>query len=206
MVSLPAAGVTDSPEGLVRLAVGGDEAAFARIVRLHHADMVRVCFVVRGDPDVAEEAVASAWPIAWKRLQSLREPDRLRPWLCTVAANEARQLRRHRRSRTIVEIAMAAEDARTCRPDLRIPGGVVGFQESEQGGRPYTRPPARSSLAREIWNLLAIPGAIHQGTDERSGPSRASMRVDVAMGTATGSLEPNSQRLSPAIAEWRESA
>ena len=47
-------------EGLtaqVALAARGDEAAFTRIVAAHHDDMTRVCFVVCGDLDLAEEAV-----------------------------------------------------------------------------------------------------------------------------------------------------
>jgi RNA polymerase sigma-70 factor (ECF subfamily) len=104
LVSVPAAGVGEPQEGLVERACRGDEAAFARIVHLHHTAMVRVAFVVCGDPVIAEDAVASAWPIAWRRLGSLREPERLRPWLCSVAANEARQLIRSRRRRSVVEI------------------------------------------------------------------------------------------------------
>lgn len=120
MVSLTTTTGADEPlAGLVDRAARGDEAAFARIVRLHHADMTRVCFVVCGDADLAEEAVAAAWPIAWKRLGSLREPDRLRPWLVSVAANEARQLVRRRNRRNVVELAVAADGAAAA-PD---PGG-----------------------------------------------------------------------------------
>ncbi|HEX5826587.1 MAG TPA: sigma-70 family RNA polymerase sigma factor [Candidatus Limnocylindrales bacterium] len=108
MVSVPAAGVDEPRDGLVERAIRGDEAAFARIVRLHHEDMTRVAFVVSGDTSIAEEAVASAWPIAWRRLRSLRDPDRLRAWLCSVAANEARQLIRSRRRRSVVEIPVDA--------------------------------------------------------------------------------------------------
>lgn len=111
MVSVPASGVTEATVDLVARAVQGDEVAFARIVWLHHADMVRVAFVICGDLDMAEDAAASAWPIAWRRLASLREPERLRPWLCSVAANEARQLARRRRRRVLVEIPVAAADA-----------------------------------------------------------------------------------------------
>ena len=94
--------------GAVALAVEGDEAAFARIVRAHHDDMVRVCFVICGDLDIADEAVQSAWTIAWRRLRELRDPGRLRPWLITVAANEARQLIRRRRRRMVVELDIGA--------------------------------------------------------------------------------------------------
>ena len=105
MVSIPTTVVPETSEALVRLALRGDEAAFAQIVRTHHADMVRVAFVVCGDRDVAEEAVAAAWPMAWRRLDGLREADRLRPWLCTIAANEARRLAGARRRSNVREIS-----------------------------------------------------------------------------------------------------
>ena len=99
----------DAAEGLIGLAVRGDESAFAAIVRRYHTDMVRVSFVVAGDYTLAEDAVMNAWPIAWRRLGSLREPDRLRSWLCSIAANEARQLVRSRRRRNVREIAVNAD-------------------------------------------------------------------------------------------------
>lgn len=89
---------------VVESAATGDEVAFARIVAAHHADMTRVSFVVCGDLDIAHEAVQAAWPIAWRKLRSLRDPARLRPWLIAVAANEARQLIRRQRRRSVIEI------------------------------------------------------------------------------------------------------
>jgi RNA polymerase sigma-70 factor (ECF subfamily) len=107
MTSIPSQ-MDDSLATAVAQATAGDEAAFARIVRAHHADMTRVCFVICGDLDLADEAVGAAWPIAWRKLSSLRDPDRLRPWLVSVAANEARQLLRRQRRRTIIELSVAA--------------------------------------------------------------------------------------------------
>ncbi len=98
--------IDDSLAGAVALASAGDEMAFARIIRAHHDDMTRVCFVICGDLDVADEAVQAAWPIVWRKLGSLRDTGRLRPWLVSIAANEARQLVRRRRRRTVVELAM----------------------------------------------------------------------------------------------------
>ena len=85
-------------------AAAGDEQAFARIVAAHHDDMARVAFVVCGDVDVAQEAVQSAWPKVWAKLGSVRDPARLRPWLVSIAANEARQIVRSRRRRRVREI------------------------------------------------------------------------------------------------------
>jgi RNA polymerase sigma-70 factor, ECF subfamily len=85
-------------------AAAGDALALARIVEAYHDDMARLCFVICGDRDTAQEAVQAAWSIAWRKLGSLRDPASLRAWLMTIAANEVRQqLRRQKRER-VVEI------------------------------------------------------------------------------------------------------
>jgi len=72
----------------------------------------RVAFVACGDRELAEDAVQSAWLVAWRRLRSLRDPEGVRPWLLAVTANEARQLLR-RRHGPVVEIDVeVAGDAR----------------------------------------------------------------------------------------------
>jgi len=91
----------------VALAGAGDEAAFARLVATHHADMARVAFAACGDRELADDAVQAAWLIAWKKLHSLRDPERVRSWLLAVTANEARQLVR-RRHGPVVEIDVEA--------------------------------------------------------------------------------------------------
>jgi RNA polymerase sigma factor (sigma-70 family) len=91
---------------LVEQAARGDEAAFARIVAACHDDMARVCFIVCRDTDLAQEAAQAAWPLAWRKLDSIRDPDRLRPWLISIAANEARQLMRRRGRRAVREVAI----------------------------------------------------------------------------------------------------
>jgi len=99
-------GVAEELPGVIARAAAGDTAAFSWIVTHYHEDMRRVCVVVAGDEQIAEEAVASAWSIAWRKLASLRDPARLRPWLVSVAVNEARQLLRARRRRSIVEVSV----------------------------------------------------------------------------------------------------
>jgi RNA polymerase sigma factor (sigma-70 family) len=84
-------------------AVAGDEAAFARIVATYDDEMYRVCVAICRDQTVAADAVQSAWAIAWRKLGSLRDPAAVRPWLITVAVNEARKLLRKRSRRSEVE-------------------------------------------------------------------------------------------------------
>jgi RNA polymerase sigma-70 factor (ECF subfamily) len=89
---------------VIEQAAAGDEVAFARIVAAHHEDMARIAFLVSGDLDVAADAAQAAWAIAWRRLGTLRDAARLKPWLMSVAANEARQIMRSQRRRTVREL------------------------------------------------------------------------------------------------------
>jgi RNA polymerase sigma factor (sigma-70 family) len=97
----------ESQRSTVASAIAGDELAFARIVAAHHDDLARIAYFVCGDLDVAQEAEQAAWTVAYRRLKDLRDPDRLRPWLMSIAANEARQIARSRRRRTVRELAVA---------------------------------------------------------------------------------------------------
>jgi RNA polymerase sigma-70 factor (ECF subfamily) len=95
----------------VERAASGDRIAFARLVDAYYADTMRVAFVVAGgDHEVAEDAVQAAWSTAWQKLGTLRDPERLKPWLLTVTANEARQAARRRHRHPVVELDVAAAD------------------------------------------------------------------------------------------------
>ena len=106
---------------VVASAVAGDEVAFARIVSAFHPEMHRVCAFVCGDQAIAEEAAQAAWLIAWRKLGSVREPERLRPWLVSIAVNQAKDLLRQRRRRSEIEVVAEASDERSGRdPATRV--------------------------------------------------------------------------------------
>jgi len=112
----------EEASALIASVAAGDEIAFASIVRLYHEDMRRVCVVVAGDDGIAEDAVAAAWSIAWRKLGGLRDPARLRPWLVSVAVNEARQLIRARQRRSLIEVPVIHVDEPGGGPD---PGATI---------------------------------------------------------------------------------
>ena len=101
--------------GLVESAAEGDQFAFGRIVAAYHEDMRRVCAFVTRDDTLAEDATQMAWSVAWRKLGTLREPERLRPWLISVAVNQAKDLLRSRRRRSELEVATDAS---------RVSGGI----------------------------------------------------------------------------------
>lgn len=96
--------------GIVKSAAGGDEIAFARIVATYQEQMYCICVVICRDRSLAEEAVQSAWARIWQKIGSLRSTDRLRPWVVSVAVNEAKQLLRKRRRYQRHEVPVAATD------------------------------------------------------------------------------------------------
>ena len=96
-------------------AVAGDEAAFRYLIRAYHEDMRRVCCYVTRDVALAEEATQAAWSIAWRKVGTVRDPSRLRPWLVSVAVNEAKRMLRRRRRREHFEVIKETSD---------VPGGV----------------------------------------------------------------------------------
>jgi RNA polymerase sigma-70 factor (ECF subfamily) len=75
----------------------GDTAAFAELYRTHAgAVAVAVRDNVRG-PDSVADVVQEAFVRALERLDTLREPDRFRPWVLAIARNAAVDERRHTR-------------------------------------------------------------------------------------------------------------
>lgn len=173
---------SETSASLMRLAADGDEVAFARLVDAHHADMSRVCFVVTGgDLELTEEAVQSAWAIAWRKLGTIRDPERLRPWLISIAVNEARQQARRRRRGRVLEISVALDPAATT-PDPASRAGdidlqnalarlkpedralialryVAGFDSTELAGVMHMSPPGtRARLARLLDRLRSELG------------------------------------------------
>ena len=114
----------DAGSALIAEARAGDEAAFTRIVARYHPDLLRIAHVVCGDADIAADAAQAAWSIAWRRLGDLRDPARIRPWLMSIAANQARQAARSRRRRQVREVTVqdpsvaAADSSVAARIDL----------------------------------------------------------------------------------------
>ena len=95
-MTVPAERLATVPAAVVLDAASGDRAAFTELVATYHADMIRLAMVVTRDPDLANDAAQAAWQQAWRKLRQLRDPLRVRPWLLSIAANEARQALRRR--------------------------------------------------------------------------------------------------------------
>jgi RNA polymerase sigma-70 factor (ECF subfamily) len=102
---------------IVARAASGDVDSLAAIVAVHHGDMSRIAYLITRDAELAQDAVQAAWPIAWRKLPGLRDPERLRQWLMAIAANEARQLIRRQRRQVVNEIVTVEPGSNATDPD-----------------------------------------------------------------------------------------
>ena len=76
--------------GAGQRARAGEPEAFARIVERHQGAAFRLAWVLCGNAADAEEATQDAFVKAHAALGRFRAGAPLRPWLLTIAANEAR--------------------------------------------------------------------------------------------------------------------
>jgi RNA polymerase sigma factor (sigma-70 family) len=85
----------DLPDALLlaRFAAGGDEAAFEALVRRHGPLVLGVCRRVLGDWHAAEDCFQVAFALLARKAGSLRQPERVGPWLFGVAYRTALKAR-----------------------------------------------------------------------------------------------------------------
>jgi RNA polymerase sigma-70 factor (ECF subfamily) len=167
----------DAPAALVARAATGDEAAFARLVAAHHDDMARVAYVICGDADLAQEAVQAAWPRVWRKVGTIRDPSRLRSWLVSVAANEARQLARRRGRAFVREVDVDSAPA----------SAAVAGRRSDPSERA-----AEIDLANALWALDPTDRAI---VALRYVAGLTSIEIGALIGMTSGGVRARTQRV-----------
>jgi RNA polymerase sigma factor (sigma-70 family) len=98
-------------------AASGDRGAFADIYDRYANTLYELCRAVLGDSHEASDALHDSFVIAATRLQGLRDPSRLKPWLCAIARHESiRRSSRRARNRPsideVLEVPVADDAAR----------------------------------------------------------------------------------------------
>lgn len=85
---------TVEDNALVDRAKGGEEAAWAELVRRHHVAVYRVAHCALLRESDADDAAQEAWVAAWQRLDGFRGEASFRTWLLTIAWHKALDRRR----------------------------------------------------------------------------------------------------------------
>ena len=95
-------------EQLIQASLSGDQDAFAEIVRRYQVLICSVALSIVRDVSLSEDIGQEAFLIAWKKLASLNDPSRLKPWLTQIARNCARS---SLRGKSVAEASLeTAED------------------------------------------------------------------------------------------------
>lgn len=119
-----------SDADLVAATLGGDRAAFEQIVVRYQRLLCSLAYSSLGDVRASEDAAQEAFLAAWTKLPELREPARLRPWLCAILRHKISHLRR-RLGREPVSAAESL-DAASELPAPETPASDVAMENEEQ--------------------------------------------------------------------------
>ncbi|HVP15101.1 MAG TPA: sigma-70 family RNA polymerase sigma factor [Terriglobales bacterium] len=97
---------------LVRAAQGGDQAAFAEIVRHFQRAVYRVAYALTRNAADADDVAQETFVRAYQALGRFRPGEPLRPWLSRIAVNQAYSLHRRRKRRPETSIEPLVESGR----------------------------------------------------------------------------------------------
>ncbi|HCR70453.1 MAG TPA: hypothetical protein DIW23_03335 [Anaerolineae bacterium] len=79
---------------LIQRAAHGDAAAWEPLMQAHQQAVFRLCYLLLGDPDDAEDVAQETFLRAWNYLKRFDSTRPLRPWLLSIASNLASNRRR----------------------------------------------------------------------------------------------------------------
>jgi len=79
---------------LVSQSLAGDRDAFGQIVGRYQSLICSLAYSATGSLSQSEDLAQETFVTAWKQLRALREPGKLRAWLCGIARNTINNWRR----------------------------------------------------------------------------------------------------------------
>lgn len=110
---------------LVEAVRAGDTAAFSELYRAHAGAVHRVAAAMLNDPAAAGDVVQEAFVRALEQISSLRDPERFRPWLLSIARHCAVDfLRQRQRAGSLADV-----DAEHLRDQAGGPDAVAELSE-----------------------------------------------------------------------------
>ncbi len=115
---------------LVAACLAGDRAAFSPIVERYQRLLCSLAYSATGQLSRSEDLAQETFVEAWHQLAMLREPEKLRPWLCGILRHKVSRLRRDD-GREPVRQAGPLEEAGGLEADL-VPPADAAIEKEEQ--------------------------------------------------------------------------
>lgn len=168
IVTQPTERASSQEEVLVALARDGDEHAFGELVTRYQALAARVARFVAPGVDV-DDVVQEAFVKAWYAMPRFRPGAPFKPWICRIAANEAKKKNQSRSARRRESLVLRETSAG--RDDRSVPppeGQVLAREDAEALVRAMNRLGSNDRLVlayrwlldlseAEMADALAIP-------------------------------------------------
>lgn len=103
----PIAGANDA--ALVMYALAGDRDAFCEIVSRYQNLLCSLAYSSVGDIKHSEDIAQEAFVEAWKKLDTLRDPEKLKSWLCAILRFKVSHYRRKEATQAVKNAEELAE-------------------------------------------------------------------------------------------------
>lgn len=94
----------------VERVLAGEVDAFEHLVRKYNRLAGAIAFGITGDVHLAEDVVQEAFLKAYRSLESLRRPERFRPWFSGIVRKQAIDAYRQRRARKTPRVSLDEVD------------------------------------------------------------------------------------------------
>ncbi len=158
----------------------GDRASFETLVRRYQHEIYNYLRRYLGDDDEAEDAFQLTFVQVYRKAQQFDLQRRFRPWLYSVATNQAIDLRRRTKRQAIrsLDVASPQDDFRGAThaasiPDHRIPSGDP-LEEAELKARIRSALDELGEPGRSALELIYLQGLAYRDAAEA---------LDVPVGT-----------------------
>lgn len=122
--------ITTTDAELVAATLSGDRQAYGRIVERYQRLLCSLAFSASGSVAQSEDLAQETFIDAWRQLADLREPEKLRPWLCGILRFKVSRLRRADGREPVRRADPLDEAAAIPSPDEPVPDQAV--QQEEQ--------------------------------------------------------------------------
>ncbi len=115
---------------LVASTLSGDREAFGCIVGRYQSLVCSLAYSATGSLGTSEDLAQETFITAWKHLRLLREPDKLRSWLCGIARNRINNFLRRQRREPVSSAESLDRVAEAPAPEPLPPERIIGQEQA----------------------------------------------------------------------------
>ena len=116
----------DSNEVLLRAAAAGQQSAWNALVDRYGRHVYHSARAVGADHELATDVSQIVWMRLLPRLESIREPDKIKGWLAIVARNTARTELMKRRPTPVIDDVLQSIELPERQPENIVEAGETG--------------------------------------------------------------------------------